>query len=75
MRAQGNMLEGTVPDNWGGGFYQMWVVDLSRNFLHGDVPAGLADMPQLRELWLNHNQLYGTTPAALVAKNISVLVR
>ena len=33
------MLEGTVPDNWGSGFYQMLVVDVSRNFLHGDVPA------------------------------------
>jgi hypothetical protein len=32
-------------------------------------------MPALRELWLNHNQIYGTTPAALLAKNIDVLVR
>ena len=45
------MLEGIIPDNWGAGFYQMWVIDLSRNFLHGNVPAGLAEMPQLRELW------------------------
>lgn len=75
LRMQGNMLEGTVPDNWGSSFYQLWVLDLSRNLLHGDVPTALAEIPALRELWLNHNQIYGTTPAALKAKNISVLVR
>eukprot|EP00982_Pelagococcus_subviridis_P005244 29570-Pelagococcus_subviridis.AAC.2 len=47
-------------------------IDLSRNFLYGDVPANLANIPKLRELRLNHNQVWGTTPAALIALNASV---
>ena len=64
----GNRLDGNVPTGWGASFHRLEILDLSRNLLYGDVPAGLALMPNLRELWLNHNQVFGTTPAALTAR-------
>ena len=75
LRMQGNRLEGTVPSEWGADFAKLESLDLSRNFLVGEVPEGLADIPRLKELRLNDNQMFGTTPAALAAKGVAVLVR
>ena len=75
LSLNGNLLEGEVPSDWGGDFAKLRSLDVSRNFLIGDVPAALAEMPALEELRVNHNQMFGVTPEALVSKNLSVLVR
>jgi Leucine-rich repeat (LRR) protein len=50
-------------------------VDFSRNLLSGNIPETLADLPSLTRLYLHNNQITGVTPAALVAKNITVFLR
>ena len=64
-----------MPSEWGADFAKLESLDLSRNWLIGEVPVGLADVPRLKELRLNDNQMFGTTPAALAAKGVAVLVR
>ena len=76
LRMSSNMLEGTVPTTWGSQLKYLQILDLSRNWLIGDVPPALADIPNLRELWLNHNKfMRGETPSVLTNKGLQVLVR
>ena len=76
LRLNGNMLENQVPATWGSQLRYMQILDLSRNWLIGDVPPALADIPNLRELWLSHNTwMRGETPSVLTNKGLQVLVR
>ena len=68
LRLRGNQLTGTIPTELGNldpssldSLSTDVVIDLSRNQLTGDIPAGLWDMPKLEELHLNDNQLTWTT--------------
>ena len=62
-------------------FHSLTISDIRRfgDFavsLRFDVPPALADIPNLRELWLNHNKfMRGETPAVLTNKGLQVLVR
>jgi hypothetical protein len=40
------------------------VLKLPANRLHGGVPAALARLPMLEELWLSGNDLRGPLPSA-----------
>ena len=71
LELQGNQLTGAIPpklalDPEDPGpnctLPQNVALNLSRNQLTGDIPAGLWDMPELEELHLNDNQLTWTTP-------------
>ena len=76
LRLNGNMLENQVPATWGSQLRYMQILDLSRHWLIGDVPPALADIPNLRELWLSHNTwMRGETPSVLTNKGLQVLVR
>ena len=76
LRLNGNMLENQVPATWGSQLRYMQILDLSRNWLIGDVPPALADITNLRELWLSHNTwMRGETPSVLTNKGLQVLVR
>jgi Leucine-rich repeat (LRR) protein len=53
---------------------ELVTLDLSRNRLTGSIPETLASLPALRELYLYNNHFIGGTPAALVARNVTVFV-
>lgn len=56
-------------------FPSLEVLDLSSNLLHGIIPAGLSDMPNLMEIRLDSNSLTGEISAARYSSwnNLEVL--
>ncbi|KAL2337715.1 hypothetical protein Fmac_012161 [Flemingia macrophylla] len=51
-----NSLNGTIPSTHFEGLHNLVFIDLSCNSFTGSVPSSLFTLPQLKELYLSHNQ-------------------
>ena len=63
-----NQLSGSIP-SWVTQLARgnIWQIKLEQNALSGPIPLGLGYLPQLRVLWLAHNNLEGMLPQDLAA--------
>ncbi|TYJ95974.1 putative leucine-rich repeat receptor-like serine/threonine-protein kinase [Cucumis melo var. makuwa] len=64
IQLSNNLLSGEIPYSLGE-IQPLSYIDFSRNKLSGSVPETLANLSQLRQLWLYGNHLSGTIPPSL----------
>ncbi|XP_078166459.1 uncharacterized protein LOC144561316 [Carex rostrata] len=65
LNLSNNRLIGKIPSHFGNLVHLLDLLDLSTNFLTGEIPLTLAHLTMLQNLNLSHNNLTGQIPLSL----------
>lgn len=71
---EANRLEGNVPSSLGNISIQLQLLFLGENRLTGGFPSGIAYLPNLINVGLDHNQFTGVIPEAWYCQTLAISI-